>query len=170
MERRSIRAIAEALDRTQVRYLVVGGIAVVAHGHLRYTADLDLVLDPDPGALRRAIEALSALGYRPRAPIAFEGFADPAQRRAWAEQKGMMVFSLVSSEHAATELDLFLESPFDFEAVYSRSVRMTLRDGTAITVVALADLIELKRSAGRERDLQDIRELESLRDEEGRDA
>ena len=53
MERRSVEAIVEGLNRAQVRYLIVGGLAVVAHGFVRFTADIDLVLDPDPAATAR---------------------------------------------------------------------------------------------------------------------
>ena len=45
MERGSVEAIIAALNAANVRYLVVGGLAVVAHGHVRFTADLDLVLE-----------------------------------------------------------------------------------------------------------------------------
>src|SRR5262249_23635116 len=81
MERRSVEAIFGALNGCGARYLVVGGLAVVAHGYVRLTADIDLVLDPDPGALKRAIAALESLGYRPRAPVEFAEFADAAKRR-----------------------------------------------------------------------------------------
>ncbi len=43
----SVQAIIQALNEAGVRYLVVGGLAVVAHGHVRFTADVDLVLDDD---------------------------------------------------------------------------------------------------------------------------
>ena len=68
MQKQSVETILGALNRARVRYLVVGGLAVVAHGYVRFTADLDLVLDPERESLRRAIYALTALGYRPRAP------------------------------------------------------------------------------------------------------
>ena len=167
MERRSIETIAGALNRASVRYLVVGGVAVVAHGHVRFTADLDLVLDPDPGSLRRAIEAIRALGYRPRAPVPFEEFADPQMRRRWREEKGMMVFSLSSPEHPLTELDLFLEAPFDFDAAYARAVAQEADASGRITFVGREDLLALKRAAGRPQDLLDVQALESLRDASG---
>ena len=65
MERRSVEAIVEALDAAGTLYLVVGRLAVAAHGYVRFTADIDIVLDPAPAALRAAIEALRGLGYRP---------------------------------------------------------------------------------------------------------
>ena len=113
MERRSVEAIFGALNGCGARYLVVGGLAVVAHGYVRLTADIDLVLDPDPDSLRRSIAALEALGYRPRAPVEFAEFADPAKRRQWARDKGLTVFSVFSPGHRATEIDLFLEVPFE---------------------------------------------------------
>ena len=58
-----------ALDAAQVRYLVVGGVAVVLHGHLRVTAELDLVVQLDEGNVRRALAALAGLDFRPRAPV-----------------------------------------------------------------------------------------------------
>lgn len=161
MERRSIESIAKALNDAGARYLIVGGVAVVAHGFVRFTADLDLVLDPDPVALRRAIAAISALGYRSRAPVPFEQFADPARRAEWADQKGLTVFSLFSPEHAATELDLFLECPFDFEAAYGQALRRE-SGGVLMTFAGLNDLLALKRGAGRPQDLVDVAQLEAL--------
>src|SRR6059036_1924784 len=124
MERRSVEAVISALNGAGVRYLVAGGLAVVAHGFVRFTADVDLVLDPEPRGLGRAIDALSALEYGPRAPVEFAEFADPEKRRAWARQKGLVVFSVFSRAHPATELDLFVETPFDFERAFARARRL----------------------------------------------
>ena len=156
----SVESIVTALNAAKVRYLIVGGLAVAAHGYLRFTADVDIVLDPDPGALKRAIQALAGLGYRPRAPVAFEEFADPARRRAWQEQKGMTVFSLHRPGHALTEIDLFLEPPFDFERAYADAVRLGVGGQETATFVSRSDLIAMKRSAGRPQDRIDVEELE----------
>jgi predicted nucleotidyltransferase len=160
--RSSVQAIVTALNANGVRYLVAGGLAVVAHGLVRFTADIDLVLDPEAGSTRRAIKALQELGYRPRAPVAFEDFADAGKRAAWVREKGLMVFSLHSAEHGATEVDLFVEPPFEFESTYSRAHRVELAPGVEVTFVGLADLIDMKRKAGRPRDVEDITGLESL--------
>ena len=160
MTLQSVESIVTALNAAKVRYRIVGGLAVAAHGYLRFTADVDLVLDSDPGALKRAIEALAALGYRPRAPVPFEEFADPARRRLWQEQKGMTVFSLHSSSHSLTELDLFLEPPFDFERAYADAVRQGVGAGETATFVSRSDLIAMKRAAGRPQDQIDVDELE----------
>jgi hypothetical protein len=170
MERRSIETIVDTLNRAQVRYLVVGGLAVVAHGFVRFTADIDLVLDPDPAAMRRAIEALSGLGYRPRAPVPFAEFADPEKRRTWMRDKQLTVFSVFSSQHPATEIDLFMEAPFDFDRAYADADHFQVANGVEATFVGLADLIAMKRKAGRPQDLQDVAELESQPRPESPDA
>src|SRR5437016_1562128 len=141
MERPSIEAIVGGLNEAGVRYLIVGGLAVVAHGFVRLTADIDLVLDPDPAALRRAIDALSGLGYRPRAPVEFSEFADPGKREQWAREKGLTVFSLSSPAHAATEVDLFVETPFDFEREYQHAERFEVAPGKIATFVGIDGLI-----------------------------
>jgi hypothetical protein len=59
MKRDSVVAIVQALNEMEVQYLIVGGLAVVAHGYLRLTADVDLILAPDTGNLERAVDAIS---------------------------------------------------------------------------------------------------------------
>ena len=170
MERRSVEAVFGALNGSGARYLVVGGLAVVAHGYVRLTADIDIVLDPAPEALRGAIAALSALGYRPRAPVEFAEFADAEKRRLWAREKGLTVFSVFSPGHRATEIDLFVETPFDFDRAYARAVRFQVADRVEATFVGLEDLIEMKRRAARPQDLEDVESLRSLRDAPGERA
>jgi len=164
MERHSVEAIVRALNQAEVRYLIVGGLAVVAHGYVRFTADIDIVLDPEEAAMRRAVAALGTLGYRPRAPVPFEEFADAARRALWASEKGLTVFSAYSPEHAATEVDLFVETPFDFDRAYAGARSLEVAPGLVATFVGVADLIEMKRRAGRPQDLQDVENLRSLSD------
>lgn len=67
------------------RNLIVGGLAVAAHGYGRLTFDLDLVVQLQPEL--RALKALSSLGYVPLVPVAAADFADPAKREAWIREK-----------------------------------------------------------------------------------
>src|SRR6266568_752754 len=69
MSAHPIEQVLATLSAAKVRYLVVGGVAVVLHGHLRTTAALDLVVALDEGNARRAVEALESMGFRPRAPV-----------------------------------------------------------------------------------------------------
>lgn len=71
-----LRALLEALDEAGIRFVVIGGVAVGAHGYLRATEDLDVVPDPDRENLDRLIELLPSLdaklptaGDRPFDPV-----------------------------------------------------------------------------------------------------
>jgi hypothetical protein len=161
----TIEALFKALNEGNVRYLVAGGLAVVAHGYLRLTADIDLILDMDGGNLKKAMMVFESFGYRPRAPVALKDFADQAKRSSWIREKGLTVFSLWSPGHPATEIDLFVEEPIPFEEAYQACTRLEVAGGIEATVVGLDDLIALKRKAGRTRDLDDIEKLDVLRRE-----
>jgi predicted nucleotidyltransferase len=151
--------VLASLNDGGVRYLVVGGVAVVLHGHLRTTADLDLVIDMQSDNLSRALDTLERSGFQPRAPVSLRSFADPETRRSWIETKNLQVFSLWHQELPGFEIDLFVEEPFEFEGAWERRVDVPLK-GTTAPVVCLEDLIILKRAAGRAIDLEDIAFLE----------
>ncbi len=142
--------------------MVVGGVAVVLHGHPRFTADLDLVLDLTSANASAAIAALQTLDYRPRAPVPAEDFANDDTRARWREEKGLTVFSLWSPSHPGTEVDLFVEEPFDFEEAWSRRLDAVLDDGTTVHVVGIDELRSLKRGSGRPKDLDDIEKLDQI--------
>jgi predicted nucleotidyltransferase len=161
----AIEEVLAALNAARVRYLVVGGVAVVLHGHLRTTADLDLVVQLETENTLRAVAALTGLGYQPRAPVAAELLADPAARESWIRDKGMTVFSFSGSRFPGLEVDLFVAEPFDFEATFQRAIHVPL-DETTAPVVALQDLLALKRAAARPIDLADIDALTSIAEEE----
>jgi predicted nucleotidyltransferase len=163
-----IEAVLSALNAAHVRYLVVGGVAVVLHGYLRTTADLDLVIQLERSNVLRAMRALASLQYRPRAPVAPEDFAERETREAWIGEKGLTVFSLWSPAHPTLEIDLFASEPFDFEAVYARALRVPL-ERTEATVIGLMDLIALKKQVGRPRDQEDVAALEALREPTARE-
>ena len=165
MTRGSVEAVVSALNEAGVRYLIAGGVAVVAHGYVRFTADVDLILDLTPENLERAIAVFERLRYRPRAPVSLSSFLDPAARASWAREKGMTVFSLSSPDHPATELDLFVESPLDFSAAHARAWHAPVARELVATFVGYDDLIALKRKADRPQDREDIERLESLRRE-----
>jgi hypothetical protein len=153
-----------ALNQDGVRYVVVGGLAVVLHGHPRMTADIDLVVDLEPSAARLAIQTLTRMGLRPRIPVEAEAFADPSQRRSWIEERGMTVFNLYDPNDPLRSVDLFVESPIPFDQLWSRSERIGLPGGD-VRVASIEDLIDMKKLAGRPLDIADIEALETLRDE-----
>jgi hypothetical protein len=154
-------AILTGLAAEKVRFLVVGGVAVVLHGHPRFTADLDLVLDLDRENATKALQVLAAQGFRPRPPLALASFADPDVRRSWIEEKGLTVFSLWSPAAPGTEVDLFVEEPFDFALAYARADFVVL-GGASVPVLSIPDLVALKRRVARPKDISDAEALEEI--------
>lgn len=149
-----------ALNDAGARYVVVGGVAVVLHGHVRLTTDLDLVVDFDPAEALKVVEVLSGLGLRPRAPVNPRDFADPAVREQWQSEKGMRVFTMVDPT-GRREVDLFVENPIPFEELWSRSVQIALSD-TTVRVASIPDLILLKRLGDRPIDRADVESLQAI--------
>jgi hypothetical protein len=150
-----------ALETASVRYVVVGGVAVVLHGHPRLTADLDLIIELSPAAALAAMRALSRFGLRPRAPVQIEDFADESLRRTWIRDKGMRVFSLWSPEDPLRVVDIFAEYPIPFEDLYRRAI-VTAMGSQAVRVACIEDLIALKRLADRPKDRSDIEALTEI--------
>lgn len=167
MELTSFEAIIGALAEHEVRYLIVGGMAVVVHGHGRMTHDLDLVIELEYDNVQRAFTALAGLGYQPRVPVTAAQFADPAERRSWIEHKHMTVLNLYSDRFRTTPIDLFVEEPFEFASAHARAHVQALGD-LEVRVVDLATLIQMKQAAGRAIDLDDVRQLQLLQRDEPR--
>lgn len=161
-----LESIFDALNRAAVRYVVVGGVAVVLHGFARVTGDLDLIIDLAPSAARRAVEVLVALGLRPRVPVDPLSFADPATRALWARDKHMQVFTLLDPGNPLRQVDLFVEHPIPFDDLWARADVMTTT-ATTVRVAAIADLITMKEGAGRPRDLADIAALREIQRRKG---
>lgn len=159
MKRTSLEELFAALERAEARYLVVGGLAVLAHGFVRVTLDVDLVLDFEPPHPTPALEAFRSLELEPLVPVPLEQFADAAARESWVREKHARVFQLWSDRHPSLRVDLFLEPPFDFAAAYARRHRAAIAPGLDVSFVALEDLLAMKRAAGRPQDLADIDRL-----------
>jgi hypothetical protein len=164
VQRNAIETILAALEGAGIRYVVAGGVAVVLHGHLRFTADLDLALALDRENVLAALAVLRRLGYQPRAPVALEQFADPEVRSGWVRDKDMKVFALWSDAFPGTDVDLFAAEPVPFGELRARAKQAALAT-TAVTIASIPDLIEMKRTAGRPQDLADVAALEAIAQE-----
>ncbi len=159
MRLKSFEAIAAALDGAGVRYLVAGGLAVAAHGYLRFTKDVDLVVELLPDNVERVFAALCSLGYKPTVPITSSQFANAELRATWIRDKGMQVLQFWCDVHIETPIDVFVIEPFPFDQEYQNALIKPLHGATPVRFVSLSTLIKMKESAGRRQDIDDVAHL-----------
>jgi len=150
-----------SLNQAGIRYVVVGGLAVVLQGHARMTVDLDLVIDLDEDQVRRTIDVLVGLGMQPRVPVDPRDFADRGIRETWIRDRGMQVFTMLDRANPLRVVDLFAEHQLPFDDLWERADRIELQ-GTEVRVASIPDLIHLKRLSGRPQDHSDIERLEAI--------
>jgi predicted nucleotidyltransferase len=151
------------LVRNDVRFIVVGGIAAIAHGSARSTYDVDVVYARDTQNIRNLVRAL-----QDRQPY-LRG-APPGLPFRWDEEtiKTGLNFTLTTT---AGDLDLLGEVTGGgaYETLEPFSEELTAF-GVRCHFVTLERLIQLKRAAGRPKDLEIIAELQVLLEERNRDA
>lgn len=164
---RGYTMVFSALNAGGVRYVVVGGVAVVLHGHARLTVDLDLVVELAPEPARTAVEVLLSLGFLPRLPVDPHDFADATVREQWVRKRNLQVFSLYHPDDPLQEVDLFATYPLPFDELVADADVVQLGD-VRVPVVSVPHLVRLKRAAGRPRDLEDVEALLRLGEDESR--
>lgn len=167
MKLSSFEAIASALYAARVRYLIAGGLAVNAHGYLRFTKDIDIVVQLLPDNVLKAFEALKTIGYKPSVPVTGAQFADATTREGWIRDKGMQVLQFWSDAHLETPIDMFVVEPFDFDDEYAQALVKPLSGRMDVRFVSVGTLIRMKRVAGRSQDQIDIENLRILQDDHG---
>jgi hypothetical protein len=164
----NLREIFKALADARVDYVVVGGLAVIMHGHLRATRDLDVVVGLQPDNCAKAMDALGGIGLRPRLPVTLADFTDPATRQDWWQNRNMMVLQLWDPAYPERSVDVFVREPLDFQSMLADAAIKDL-DGIPIPVASIAHLILLKQAAGRPLDIDDIEALRDIAAETGQE-
>ena len=133
-----------ALAGRGVEYMIVGGVAVGAHGHVRYTKDMDVWFRGTEENARRLIDALRDFGFA-------QVKAPPSE---FCRPRAMLVIGV---EPNMIELINFADG-VDFDDCFPRRVDIPL-GGVTASVIALDDLRRNKRAVGRLQDLADIENL-----------
>ncbi len=146
--------IFAALGRHGVDYLTIGAFAVIAHGYVRATADVDLVARQDRANLERLAAAFAELHARLRGVDADLLDIDPTDPEVLANGAS---FTLDTD---AGPVDYLNDVPGagDYADLRTRAVEVTAA-GVVVRVVGLDDLIRMKRASGRPQDLRDIANL-----------
>ena len=139
------RDLFAALNAEAVDYLVVGGHALAAHGHVRATKDIDVWVRCDAINAARTHRALHAFGA-PVGDLTIEDLATPG-----------IVFQIGVPP---IRIDILTAiSGVNFEDAWDARVASTY-DDQAIHVLSREHLIQNKRAAGRLQDLADVERLE----------
>lgn len=149
------------LEEAEVRYLVVGGLAVNLHGVNRLTHDVDLMIALDQENLSRFLAVAKRYSFKPVVPVKLEDLADATKVRDWVENKHMLAFGLRPQNPAEPTVDILVKPPVDFESAYARRVVAEV-EGQRIAVASVADIITMKTGTGRAKDQDDIAMLKRL--------
>jgi len=155
--------IFRKLQEKNVRYLVIGGIAVNLYGVQRATGDIDLLLAMDQENLSRFIDLTKELKLVPKSPVKAEDLKDPVKLKEWRKTKNMLVFSFVDLDNPYIVIDVMNQADIDFENMYQRKKEMKAW-GISVSTISLDDLIKTKQKSGREQDLADIAALRKYHD------
>jgi hypothetical protein len=154
VRKQHVAEVASALEKASIRYVFVGGVAVIAHGYVRTTYDIDIVVALTAENIEKAFMALASVGYRPKQPITSSQFADAELRETWRRDKQMLVLQFWADEKPG--VDVFVYEPFDFEKEYGAAALEEMGNGVVARFVSVESLLVMKREAGRNKDLADM--------------
>jgi len=149
-------ALLKRLVAHGVDFVVIGGIAMVAHGSARITRDLDICYATDEANLEALGNAMIELGARLRGVVDEVPFVPDARtlRRT----------TILTLDTPDGPIDLLVRpagAP-DYATLRARAERATL-DGVAILNASLDDLESMKLASGRDKDRLDLEEIEVIR-------
>ena len=146
--------IFETLDRHQVDYLTIGAWAVIAHGYVRATADIDFVARLDRRNIERLASALRELNARLRGVDADKLDIDPTDPDVLANGASFTMDTDAGPLHFLNDLP----GADEYDQMRARAVAADAA-GTTVWVVGIEDLLRMKRASGRMQDLLDINQL-----------
>lgn len=140
--------LLQCFERHKVKFLVIGGYAVSFHAEPRYTKDVDFLVECSKSNSRRLYSALDEFGA-PLASVAKDDFAVPGT--AYTAGLPPLRFDILNRIAGV-----------DFKEAYSRRVSTHIGK-TKVYYLALDDLINAKKAAGRPQDLTDAKKLMLVR-------
>jgi hypothetical protein len=133
------------LNQHRVRYLIIGGFAVAAHGRPRYTKDIDIWLDTSQDNPQRVERVLSDFGFASLG-LGADDFSQPD--------------CIVQLGREPNRIDLLTEAKaLNFEDCYNQRLVLEI-SAVKLPFLSKQHLILNKRAVGRPRDLVDADELE----------
>ncbi len=154
-------ALLAALAEHEVAFILVGGVAAIAHGSARLTQDLDIVYQRSPGNLQRLVAALAT--HKPYLRGVPKGLPFVWSHATLA---GGLNFTLTTS---LGDIDLLGEIPGGgrYEDLLPNTIELRIFE-TRCLCLSLSQLIRAKRAAGRPKDWESLAELEAIEEENSR--
>lgn len=152
----SLERICGALRDAGVRYAVVGGYAVALHGAVRGTIGIDVALSWSSRDLEAAEAALTGTGLV--SPLPLTAREVHAFRDEYISERGLVAWNFYNPEEPSVQVDIVIA----YDLAGKRTTTVELADGS-VQVLAIDDLIDMKRASGRPQDLEDAQALERLR-------
>ena len=156
--------IFKELNAKEIKYIVVGGMAVNLLGIPRMTYDIDLLLDLEDSNLKRFLTLLKSWDFRPKVPVDIMDFAKKEKRQDWIKNKNMKAFNLVNPAWAISEIDIIINTPIDYKKAIANVKRLPLR-GVSIPTISARGLILMKKKSGRNQDKKDVENLKKIANE-----
>ncbi len=151
-----IQTVVRALIEHRVKYALVGGYAVALHGAIRGTVDVDIVIALNRATFKRAETALHEIGLESRLPVTAEEVF--AFREEYIQNRNLKAWSFANPCNPLEVVDILItEDAKRINTVNKRAF------GMIVKVAAIADLIAIKKKAGRAQDLEDIKALRKLK-------
>jgi hypothetical protein len=148
-----LRSLLETLHQHGVSFVVIGGVAVGAHGFVRGTEDLDVVPDPDPDNLKRLTMALTAL--ESTLPTAggrqFNPSSDAGVIRRGGNVTATTRFGALDVVQRAQGVPSYTQ--LDEDAIASEML------GIPVRICSLSRLRQMKQAQNRTRDRLDLENL-----------
>jgi hypothetical protein len=143
--------ILRALAEHEVEYVLIGGLAVQTHGHVRTTNDADLIPAPEPDNLKRLAAALRSLDAR---------VLNPGEEDIEIDAAMLLRATIWQFTSRDGGIDVMHEVPGgrSFAELSERALHVALGD-IDVPVVSLDDLIQMKLARGRPIDLADVASL-----------
>ena len=143
------------LVRAEVRFVLVGGGAVVLHGYGRVTGDLDIVIEASVENADRLRTALAGWGEGYGAQLSAEELATEAiGPLRVSEEYPLDVFTLIRSRR--------LDREFTYGELLADATRVQLSNGVEVWIASIARLVDLKTGTNRGKDLVDIEILNEI--------
>jgi hypothetical protein len=146
--------ILRALAEHAVDFVIIGGLAVQTHGHVRTTVDVDVYPRPDPSNLTRLADALNALDAQ---------ILNPGREGARIDAATLPRATLwqFATRHGA--IDVLHDSPGapPYDELRARALEIRLGD-LKLAIAGRDDLINMKRASARPVDLEDLAALTEL--------